>query len=299
MANRVSQVDVQALGVGSPKVRVSLGNIKVLGIGKPKARFSLGNVQFLWCPPPSFGEMAAITPKPVASASGSVTAIVRIGATTPVPIASASLSSTKAPVTSSGRRALALLATDFLGAFQRLMPRGPIWPRDMDTNQAQTLLALQPTYVRSTNAANALLVDAFPATAVNLLPEWEETLGLPDPCAGTDPLISDRQAQVVARLTGRGKNQSQAFYIGYAASLGYPITITQFAPFKAGSKAGSPCYSAAWAYAWQINAPTFTVKKFKAGDAAGSPLATWGNTVLQCEMQRLAPAHTVLLFNYS
>ena len=205
-----------------------------------------------------------------------------------------------APLVSSGRKALFLTASDFLAAFQRLMPRGPIWPRDLDATQTQVLSALQPTYVRSTNAANALLVDAFPATAVNLLPEWENTLGLPDPCAGIDPLISDRQAHVVARLTSRGGNMSQDYYTSFAKKLGYDITITQYAPFRAGvSRAGQPAYGEDWAFVWQVNAPSFTINYFCAGDAAGEPLATWGSTALQCELQRIAPAHTTLIFSYS
>jgi uncharacterized protein YmfQ (DUF2313 family) len=195
---------------------------------------------------------------------------------------------------------LKLTALDFLAAFQRLMPRGKVWPRDADATQTQALAGLMPTYVRSQDAANGLLVDAFPATAVQLLPEWEYTLGLPDPCAGLSPSIGQRQAQVVARLTGRGKNQSPNFFINFAATLGYAITITQFSPFRSGkSAAGDPANGIAWAFAWQINAPQFTIEYFRAGEAAGEPLASWGTTVLQCEMQRLAPANTVLMFNYS
>ena len=164
----------------------------------------------------------------------------------------------------------------------------------------QTLAALAPTYARNTARAANLLVDAFPSTTIELLPEWQSSLGLPDPCAPASPLLSQEQAQVVARLTGRGKNQSQAFFINFAATLGYPITITQFAPFVVGrSAAGEPLYDAGWANAWQVNAPTFTVDYFAVGDAANEPLASWGGTVLQCELQRLAPAHTVLVFDYS
>ncbi len=195
--------------------------------------------------------------------------------------------------------ALNLLASDFLAAFQRLLPRGPVWPRDADATMTQALSGLMPTYERSTAAANALLVDTFPASTVQLLPEWQQSLGLPDPCAGASPLLSQSQAQVVARLTARGKNQSQAYFVNFADALGYDITITQFAPFRAGvSTAGQPCCNAAWAYAWQVNAPQFSIDYFTAGDAAGEPLASWGSTVLQCEIERLAPAHTTVIFNY-
>lgn len=191
-------------------------------------------------------------------------------------------------------------SSDFLSALQALMPRGLVWPRDPTSVMAQVMAGLAPTWARHTERNNNLLVDAFPATAVELLPEWESALGLPDPCAGVAPTVSARQAQVVARFAGSG-GQSAAYYIAYAAILGYTITITEFAPARAGQlRAGQPLNGAAWAFAWRINAPLNTVVKAKVGSArAGDPLASWGNAVLQCELSEIAPAHTILIFAYS
>jgi uncharacterized protein YmfQ (DUF2313 family) len=101
-------------------------------------------------------------------------------------------------------------AADFLKALQGLMPRGRLWPRDADAVQTQVLAQLAPSYARSTARANYLLVDAFPATTYELLPEWESTLGLPDPCAGVAPTIPLRQAQALARFVASADRQSQA-----------------------------------------------------------------------------------------
>lgn len=196
--------------------------------------------------------------------------------------------------------ALSLTSENFQRLIQKLMPRGPIWPREPDSVQAQIAGALAPTYERNTSAANNLLVDSFPATAFNLLPEWENTLGLPDPCAGQYPLISERQSQVVGRLVSRGGNMSILYYVSFAATLGYEITIKTFSPFRAGrSAAGDLCCDNRWSNAWLVKAPQFTIKYFSASGAAGDPLASWGSTALQCELQRLSPAHTILMFNYS
>jgi uncharacterized protein YmfQ (DUF2313 family) len=169
-------------------------------------------------------------------------------------------------------------------------------PGEVDSS---ALLTLMPTYVRSAAAGAALLVDAFPATTDQLLPEWQATLGLPDPCAGPSPTLQQSQAQVVARLTGRGKNQSQAYFISFAANLGFAITITQFAPARAGVlRAGQPARGQAWAFAWQVNASAITQTFFRAGrSSAGEPLVVVSNSVLQCELNRLRPAHTVIIFN--
>jgi uncharacterized protein YmfQ (DUF2313 family) len=175
-------------------------------------------------------------------------------------------------------------AADYLSALQKLMPRGRVWPRDAEAIQTKTLAGLTAVYERNNQRANQLLVDAFPSTTTELIAEWESTLGLPDPCAGPAPTLQQRRAQVVATFANPG-GQSIAYYIAYAKLLGYDITITQFPPDQ---------------FKWQINASLNTVKYFRTGiSAAGESLASWGNDVLECEMNRIKPAHTTLIFSYS
>jgi uncharacterized protein YmfQ (DUF2313 family) len=190
-------------------------------------------------------------------------------------------------------------ASDFATAIHALMPRGKVWPRDPTAVMAQVINGLAPAWARHTQANNQLLVDAFPATAVELLPEWESTLGLPDPCAGPSPTLLGRQQQVVARLTNSG-GQSVPYFIGYAKALGYTVTVTEFSPFRVGQqRMGSPVGNQDWAFTWQINAPLNTVSYFRTGQSyVGQALATWGNAVLQCELSAIKPAHTYLNFAY-
>ncbi|MFH5923855.1 YmfQ family protein [Roseomonas xinghualingensis] len=188
---------------------------------------------------------------------------------------------------------------DHLAALQALMPTGPVWPRAVGTTQETVGRGLVPSITRLCAAARALITDAFPATAYQLLPEWELTLGLPDPCTGRPPTLQQRRAQVVARLAGQG-GQSRAYFIGQAALIGYAITIEEFAPARAGGlHAGGSLNGAAWAHAWRVRAPSVTVAPFVAGaSAAGEPLAAWGNQALECTLRRLRPAHTTLIFAY-
>lgn len=188
---------------------------------------------------------------------------------------------------------------EFLAALQRLMPRGPVWPRGMDAGQTKTLAGLVPVYTRGTADANQILKEAFPGTAIQLLPEWEATLGLPDPCAGAAPTIEQRQLQVLAKFIGAG-SANPSYYIALAALLGYTITITEFSPFRFGDPMGKPIMGEDWAHAWMVNAPEFTITKFRFGISKfGDPFATWGNTVLQCQLEEQAQSHTILIFNYS
>jgi uncharacterized protein YmfQ (DUF2313 family) len=189
-------------------------------------------------------------------------------------------------------------AANYLQALQAHLPRGRVWPRDPDAQQTAVLSGFTPCFAALTTRANYLLVDAFPPSTFELLPEWESTLGLPDPCAGEAPTTQQRVAQVVARLTATG-GQSIAYFTAVAAALGYPITITQFVPSRFGKRFGTLFGGMAWAFAWQVNAPTFTITSLQFGGSFGTPFASWGNSVLQCELQRFAPAHTTLLFKYS
>lgn len=190
-------------------------------------------------------------------------------------------------------------AADFLAALQACMPRGKVWPKDADAVQTQTLQGLSTPFQQHNDRANFLLTDAFPPTAVELLPDWESTLGLPDPCAGTQPSIATRQAQVLARFAGIG-GQSQAYFISYAAKLGFTVTIKQYQPFRMGqSRMGDQLGGSEWAFVWDVNAPLNTVQRFTMGQSAmGDPLASWGNDVLQCELSGFAPAHTFPRFTY-
>jgi len=189
-------------------------------------------------------------------------------------------------------------AADYLHALQALLPRGRVWSRDPDSAQTKVLSGFVHGIAALTARANYLLTDAFPASTFELLPEWESTLGLPDPCAGEASTRQQRVAQVVARLIATG-GQSIPYFTAIAAALGYAITITQFMPSRFGKRFGSPFGGIAWAFAWQVNAPTFTISSLQFGGSFGTPFASWGNNVLQCELQRLAPAHTTVLFSYS
>ena len=189
-------------------------------------------------------------------------------------------------------------ASDYADVFLKLLPRGAAWPRDPEAMPAQVGAALAPTFARVDRRFGELLVDAFPSTAVGLLPEWEATLGLPDPCAGPAPSVQARQAQVTARISNPG-GQSIAYLTWFAGQLGYVVTIQNFAPFRFGrSGFGQGLGGKAWYNAFAVTAPLNNVRKFRAGSRAGERLREWGDAVLECELRRIAPAHTVVIFRY-
>jgi len=197
-------------------------------------------------------------------------------------------------------RAPLFSADDFRHALLRLMPQGAIWSRSSDGIPSRLSMIWGQTFARNAVRATNLLADAFPATAVELLPEWENSLGLPDPCAGESPTLIQRRQQVIARLTDNG-GSSVLYYQLFAQSLGYDITIKEFAPARAGiMRAGDPVQGEDWAYSWVVSAPGYTPTFFRAGEAtSGQPLMTFGNDVLRCEIASRAPAHTIVRFAQS
>lgn len=164
----------------------------------------------------------------------------------------------------------------------------------------QTVACFAPMYARGSAAAINLLKAAFPSTASDLIPEWQETLGLPDPCAGEAATLAQQRQQIVARLTDSG-GQSSAYFIRLAGALGYTVTVTNDAPFRCGqSRAGSHVGNQDWFFAWAIHAPAFTTVPFLAGEStAGEPLVSFGNAVLECELSTRAPAQSILKFLYA
>ena len=191
---------------------------------------------------------------------------------------------------------------DYLWQFQRLLPRGRIWHRGWGTVQAEQLLTLMPTWARLDSRAQNVLADAFPCSTAELLPEWEASLGLPDPCV-QPPLatIQQRASAVCAKFSARG-GSSEEYFMRLAASLGYQIEIETFRPFRTGqSRAGDHLYDEDWAFAWRVNIQgnVGSITYFRTGKSTTSePLQTWGIEQLECILAAFAPANTIPIWAY-
>lgn len=188
---------------------------------------------------------------------------------------------------------------DYLSGFQRLLPRGRVWHRGWGWAQDADLLTLMPVWVRLQNRLNDLIGQIFPCSTTELVPEWEATLGLPDPCTGPLPTQQQRAQAVCGKFTARG-GQSIEYFIHLAASLGFQVEIETYTPFYASrQRAGDPVNDEKWAYVWRVIAEPTQVLYFRASEStAGEPLATWGNQLLECAVERYKPAHTQINFSY-
>jgi uncharacterized protein YmfQ (DUF2313 family) len=192
-------------------------------------------------------------------------------------------------------------ALDYAIQFQRLLPRGRVWHRGLPLVQDADLTTLMPTWSRLHARLNDLIDEIFPCTTYELLPEWEATLGLPDPCIGPLDTVQQRVAAVCAKFVARGGCSLAYFHDLIETLLGYDVEIVQFSPFRVGiDTVGEPLRGEAWAYAWMIIVPVEAdVTYFRTGlSTAGEPLATWGDKRLECLIAALKPGHTIPIIAY-
>lgn len=190
---------------------------------------------------------------------------------------------------------------DYAELIKGLLPKGDAWARGVTGTFQKLCEAMAEEIVRLDERARVDLInEADPRSALEMLPDWERVVGIPDGVIPAETNLQKRRQQVQTKLANIG-GQSRAFFIELAALLGFTVTITEFRPFRAGmSRSGDPVYNVEWAHVWRVNAPGNTITYFRAGQSrAGEPLAEWGNDVLEAVINRAKPAHTIVLFGYT
>jgi uncharacterized protein YmfQ (DUF2313 family) len=194
-------------------------------------------------------------------------------------------------------------AADYADVLRKLLPRGRVWTREDEGTQAAVLDALAVTSESIDSEALTLIAAGFPATGDQLLPEWDATLGLPDPCFGPFANDDENRQQVVAKLISTG-GQSIPYFESLALSLGYEIVITEYTAHTVISPVTMPIFGMDWPFTWEVEIiGTPGVLWHTVDGPVEEPLSFLGTTpteqVLECLLRRYAPAHTVLIFQYS
>lgn len=194
---------------------------------------------------------------------------------------------------------MALTTEDYLVELQGLLPVGPAWPRDPDSELTLRLAADAEEFARVDARIDDLVNESDPRSASEMLADWERVVGLPDGCTGPLSGLAARRAAVIGRLTAEG-GQSQPYYIALAATLGFEITISEHEVHTCDSDCDEPINDLTWRFVWDVNvAEAVTVRESTCMDGCETPLANWGNELLECALSRLKPAHTKVRFIYS
>jgi uncharacterized protein YmfQ (DUF2313 family) len=208
---------------------------------------------------------------------------------------------------------------DYGQAFLSLLPQGQAWPRHPLSTLVLACFGLCDYWgFVDGRTADLLETESDPRSTIELLPDWERSWGLPDPCVKTPQSIDARRTALVMKMTMLG-GQSRQFFIDVAAQLGYTITITEYLPYQCGISRVGDTRSALdnpedptrfmWQlgppelrYYWTIHVTSLKLEHFHtgSGQCGVDRLLSIGTAQdLECLIQRYKPAHTHVVFDYS
>jgi uncharacterized protein YmfQ (DUF2313 family) len=188
-------------------------------------------------------------------------------------------------------------ADDWLAATMDLLPQGRAWPREPQSNWGKLLgVASEERRLRHERALVLLDVESYPPFSVELLADWEQAAGLPDPCRPAPGTLAERRSELIDRLFA-DHVPTPALMIALAAQAGWHIEIKERRDFVAGiSHAGDPVGESD--FEWTVTVLDQSIDFFHAGrNVAGDPLWTFPDlSTLERVLRRANPAHLQLYF---
>lgn len=173
-----------------------------------------------------------------------------------------------------------------------LLPPGPAWE-----GGDPLLEGLAPSLSRVHQRAGDLMNEIDPAKTTELINRYEFVYGLPDSCAPPGvQTLQQRQQRLDAKANLAGGINEQ-FYRDQLDALGYTsITIELFQNLDSSP---DPEWGEFWRYYWRVNIPAdANITWQTCASSCDSAIRTWGDTVAECVIDKLAPSHTVVVFAY-
>lgn len=194
---------------------------------------------------------------------------------------------------------MAVSAEQYAQQLANLLPPGAALASEPGSEMAELLARLGVFLAAAHNRAEQLLDEAYPWHALELLPEWEASLGLPDNCSAAPQTLQQRRAALVARLVDTGGARIHRF-IRIAEVLGYPDATThRFREHTAEVTCEDPICERDWRFYWRLCLPNgVLVEESNCESGAEDPLRWWGNTELECVMHRECPQPSTVLISY-
>jgi len=151
---------------------------------------------------------------------------------------------------------------DYAHAMSGLLPLGDAWNRSFGSIMQAFVKGLAAIYLYvNARLAQLLEVEADPRFSDLLLSDWENDVGLPDPCLRYTSDKEKRRRQVVAKLKSRGGAHPD-YFIQLAAALGYEIKIQESQPFACGI---SPCGDSGHRLYYPLDTKSSDFDYFEAG----------------------------------
>lgn len=112
-----------------------------------------------------------------------------------------------------------------------LLPKGKLWDSFRENTYLNKILeGFSYPFQQIDNDACEVIDEVFPGTTTNLLPVWQETVGL---VASEGETIEQQRAEVVAKLT-QTASLARSYYINYAKQIGFNIDIIEYSGIISG-----------------------------------------------------------------
>jgi len=174
-------------------------------------------------------------------------------------------------------------------ALKKFLPGGPLWCLTPDSVLSKLFHGLGDELARVEQRGLALIEETDPRTATETLDEWERALGLPDEDVLTIPVTTaERRTAVIQKLLRTG-GQSPSYFISLALACGwvvyvtddYGLTVARVGRFRCGDR----LYGAGWAFVWRVDVDYSVTGALSSGE-------------LERVLNRVKPAHTLIVFNY-
>ncbi|AGC50753.1 DUF2313 domain-containing protein [Lawsonia intracellularis] len=128
---------------------------------------------------------------------------------------------------------------------------------------------------------------------------WERIYALPGKYFNKKMMYQERIQLLVLAFQERS-GISRDWLKRIALLVGYPITISEYRPFRAGSQVGEKLTNTDWLYAFTVHASGNISKRFRSGcSKTGEQLSVWGNELLESVIEKYKPAHSVAFFAYT
>ncbi|MCE9848412.1 DUF2313 domain-containing protein [Aeromonas allosaccharophila] len=181
-------------------------------------------------------------------------------------------------------------------ALLQQMPRGRAWPRDHDANLPKYVLGFAKRLQELELSADALLLEMRPETTVQLLPEWEVYLGLPE-CNITNQSFEQRRAAVVEKYHRKGGLQTWMIE-QIAAALGFTVKVYEQWPHHVLRDVNFPIYPASARFILRVDVSGIPEDRFTVLDNVLTPLRGNAPLILECVLNRLKIAGFYYDFNY-
>lgn len=194
---------------------------------------------------------------------------------------------------------MAELKDRYLGQLQSLLPQGLAWSKEPESWVSHYLEKLATWFTTLDSRAQALLREADPRLATEMLDDWEESLGLPDACTVGVQAVDDRRNAIVAKLTDQG-GARVARFVALAKSLGYEnTTVGRLRPFTCRVTCCEELWGEESRFAWRLNLNSGTsTDSMAANSLCSESIRRWGDAVLECVVTRETPAISDVIFNY-